>query len=333
MPNHQAIVGGVNVNGFWIEPVPERLVYGDVQTWADAASVKPARIPGYWIHKKGSKIPVGRRANTGEKVVLSLHGGAYTLLTGHPNGPSAVIGKGLLQHIDALPRVLSLEYRLSIGGSSPQNPFPAALLDALAAYQYLIFEMGFAERDVTVEGDSAGGNLALALTRYLVENQNKVEGLAGPPGGMVLLSPWSDFRIHDTPPPQSSYAQNVKSDYVGGINERYARGSVQAFVGPHGLEGAFKNRYMCPASRHPDLKINFAGFPRTFICGGEAEVLLDQIRILKDRMKESLGESLDKGVTYYEAKDCWHVHLYFPGEPERTNTWKAIAEWAAAARP
>src|SRR5271170_3927173 len=72
VPNHLAITPGPNVKGVWIEPVPE-LITGDLKIWSTAASVDPVRIPGYWLHKSGSTIPVGASPMPGEKVVLALH--------------------------------------------------------------------------------------------------------------------------------------------------------------------------------------------------------------------------------------------------------------------
>lgn len=76
-PNHLAITPGVDVNGVWIEPVP-KLVTGDLKIWAHVSSVSSIRIPGYWIHKTGSTIPVAASPMPGEKVVYALHGGAYS---------------------------------------------------------------------------------------------------------------------------------------------------------------------------------------------------------------------------------------------------------------
>lgn len=57
--------------------------------------------------------------------------------------------------------VLCFDYRLA-----PEHPYPAALEDAVAAWDYLML-LGYGAREVIVAGDSAGGNLALALTLSL----------------------------------------------------------------------------------------------------------------------------------------------------------------------
>jgi hypothetical protein len=60
----------------------------------------------------------------------------------------------------------NLDYRLSRSDPYPDRfPFPAALLDAIAVYSYLVNVVGFEAANVTVAGDSAGANLALSLIR------------------------------------------------------------------------------------------------------------------------------------------------------------------------
>jgi acetyl esterase/lipase len=274
------------------------------------------------MHRAGSTIDVAAPPMPGEKVVYALHGGGYTQLSAHPSNVVSNIGRGLLAHVD-VHRVFSIEYRLSVGKPSKlAHPFPAALLDALAGYNYLVDVVGFSPSDIIVEGDSAGGNLGLALTRYLVEYQRNPDiNLPARPSALILLSPWCDIGTsHDVPEPPSW----LKSDV-----DRYKEvdHGKEAFLGPHGMGAANINRYISPASLHPSMTLHFKGFPRTFISAGGAEILLDQIKVLKERMVKDLGEG---NVKYCEAKDAVHDYLVFPWhEPERTETLKDIASWVS----
>ncbi|KAJ3751967.1 Alpha/Beta hydrolase protein [Lentinula raphanica] len=325
-PNYLAITPGVNVNGIWIPPIAE-LVKDDLALWANISQVSSIQIPGYWQHKKGSTIEVAAPPMPGEKVVYALHGGGYTALSAHPSDPTAAIARGFLQHVDTVHRVFSVEYRLSSSnGSASVNPFPAALLDALAGYVYLVKTVGIDPSDIIVEGDSAGGNLALALTRYLVERPNS--GFPAPPGALVLLSAWADLspQLHK---PNTSWVENAKSDYIGLTDEDGLLRSMRAFVGPHGLGAAEVNPMISPASRNPAMQISFKGFPRTFIAAGGAEVFYDMLCVLRDRMVRDLGE--DK-VRWHCPSDATHDWVAVPyHEPERTETMKEIAAWVAAA--
>ncbi|KAF5393501.1 hypothetical protein D9757_000659 [Collybiopsis confluens] len=324
-PNHLSITPGVDVNGVWIPATPG-IIKDELEIWANVAKVTSISIPGYWVHRKGSIIPVAAPPIPGERIIYALHGGGYVTLSAHPSDPTAAIARGLVRYVDSVHRVFSPEYRLSSGsGIEAKNAFPTALIDALAGYIYLVKTVGFHPSDIIVEGDSAGGNLALALTRYLVEHPNA--GLPAPPGSLVLLSPWTDLGPQDADP-HSSWVRNVKTDYIGLVDlEAYLR-AVGSFVGPHGLGAAETNLMISPASRNPAMMISFKGFPPTFIAAGGGEVFLDMISVLKDRMVKDLGH---EKVKYYCPPAATHDWVALPFfEPERTNTLKEIASWLAA---
>ncbi len=139
----------------------------------EAATV--AGVPGEWLRRAGMAQPPRAGA------VLYLHGGAYCI--GSPRGHRALTGR--LALATALP-VFAADYRLA-----PEHPHPAALHDALAAYDALA-KLG----PVVIAGDSAGGGLALATALALRDAG------ATSPAALVLLSPWVDLRVPDTPPPE-----------------------------------------------------------------------------------------------------------------------------------
>ncbi len=322
------------MNGVWVDPVPS-LITGDLKAYAETASVESIRIPGYWTHKQDSSIEVASSPQAGEKLIYSLHGGGYTQLSAHPTDIPAGLLRGLLTSIESVHRAFAIEYRLSSGDPPASvNPFPAALLDALAGYNYLVNVIGFSPLDIIICGESAGGNLALALTRYLVENQSSSGvNLPAPPAGLILISPWSDLS-NSNDQPGSSRFRNEQSDFVDtGEGYDYMK---KAFLGPHGLEASETNRYISPACIHSSLEINFVGFPRTFIIAGGAEIFLDQIKTLRQRMVKDLGSGDGVGenegkVRYLEAPDAVHVFPLFKWhEPERRSALKEIADWIAA---
>jgi acetyl esterase/lipase len=256
---------------------------------------------------------------------LQFHGGAYIRLSAHPKDPTAHIAKGYVKELDSIQRVFSLEYRLTSGPPfKPAHPFPTQLIDALAGYNYLVNVVGFAPENIFLSGDSAGGNLAHALTRYLTEYQGSTElKTLSPPGGLILLSPWIDMGITTQSLVDGSATTSRASDYIGDPqgDARYAKA---AFSGPHGLGILETNPYISPASLDPALVVDFKKFPPTFIVAGGAEVLYDSIITLKERMAKDLGDK----VRYFEAPDGVHDYLIFTWhEPERTNTLKEINQW------
>ncbi|KAH7343936.1 Alpha/Beta hydrolase protein [Rhizoctonia solani] len=237
----------------WVDSVPSELIVGEIKRLAQVCGAQSVRIPAYGFGKWDSARDLAR---DGERIVLNLHGGAYIAGTAHPEDPTANIPRGYLKY--GVSRVLSVDYRLSkTHPYPPVAPFPTALLDALAGYIYVTRTLGFKPQNVIVSGDSAGGNLALALARYL---RDSTELGLGMPGGLVLISPWTDpvGTYIGTLVDNSPAMLNAKSDYIGlpgaetDINSRYYY-ALRALVGPMSIKDAGQNAYITPASlRLPD---------------------------------------------------------------------------------
>jgi epsilon-lactone hydrolase len=114
-------------------------------------------------------------------VVLYFHGGVYVL-------GDAFQAAGLASQIGRRTRakVISVDYRLA-----PEHPYPAAVDDALAAYEALL-NNGTAPSDVAFAGESAGGGLAIAT---LVNARD--HGLPLPAAAFVM-SPYADLTLAGT---------------------------------------------------------------------------------------------------------------------------------------
>jgi acetyl esterase/lipase len=120
-----------------------------------------------------------RTADPGS-VILYLHGGAYVLGSAHAY-------RHLAGQVAARANAVAFvaDYRLA-----PEDPFPAALDDARAAYRGLV---AAGARTIAIVGDSAGGGLALAMLPI-----TQAEALAGTgvgPRAAVALSPWTDLAL------------------------------------------------------------------------------------------------------------------------------------------
>ncbi|KAJ7772784.1 Alpha/Beta hydrolase protein [Mycena olivaceomarginata] len=292
-PNYLALVPGTGYHGVWIDPVPQDRVLGKVAMWASVAGVEPVRLPGYWIHQPGTVAPEAPLL-PGEKIVYALHGGAYT----HEIPGEAA--RAMIEYVECVHRTFAIEYRLS--STTPfaiAHPLPTALIDALTGYHYLVSTLRIPPASIVLMGDSAGGNLALALT----------------PNSSLTTCAASDFLIPPVGPPARP-------------TSNFLHWSIRAFTGPLGSAQPRRTRTFPPTSRHLD-NVSFAGFPRTFISAGGAEIFLDSIRTLNERMSRDLGE----GVRYLEAADSVHDFLLIPKlqEPQRGETLAAIAEWVAEA--
>ncbi|MEU9150108.1 alpha/beta hydrolase [Streptomyces sp. NPDC048417] len=111
-------------------------------------------------------------------VVLYFHGGAYAI-------GSATDAAGLAADVSRRvgARAVCVDYRLA-----PENPFPAAVEDAVAAYRALL-DQGVPAARTAFVGESAGGGLAVATLVAL-----KDAGLPQPSSAAVF-SPWADLTV------------------------------------------------------------------------------------------------------------------------------------------
>lgn len=148
------------------------------------------------------------RAHMKKYVILYCHGGGYS--TGSRLYARTLTTKlALSTSMD----VLCFDYRLA-----PEHPYPAAMEDAMKAWNYLML-LGYGARDVVVAGDSAGGNMALSLVLKLKEQKRIL------PRGLVLMSPWTDLTsqgiTHRTkaeldPVLDAAYLERMITNYVKG---------------------------------------------------------------------------------------------------------------------
>lgn len=125
------------------------------------------------------------------KVVLYLHGGGYILgsLTTHQD-IAMRIGRA------AKARVLLVDYRLA-----PEDPFPAAVEDAVKSYKWLIENQKILPNKIVIAGDSAGGGLTLVTLIKLRDDNINL------PAAGVCLSPWTDVALTS-----ESLIRNAKVD-------------------------------------------------------------------------------------------------------------------------
>ncbi|HZC47002.1 MAG TPA: alpha/beta hydrolase fold domain-containing protein, partial [Candidatus Acidoferrum sp.] len=110
------------------------------------------------------------------RAVLYLHGGGYVVgsINSHRD-LAARISRA------AKARVLLIDYRLA-----PENPFPAAVDDSVAAYRWMLAS-GLKASRIAVAGDSAGGGLTVATLVAIREAKLAM------PGAGACLSPWIDL--------------------------------------------------------------------------------------------------------------------------------------------
>jgi monoterpene epsilon-lactone hydrolase len=162
-------------------------------------------------------------------------------------------------------RVISLDYRLA-----PEHPYPAAVDDALAAYDALL-RAGTPPSDITFAGDSAGGGLAVATMTNARDH-----GLPLPAAAFVM-SPYADLTL-------GGATMDTKSD----VDPLLSRELLQPRVTDY------------TAGQDPALGLispifaDLSGLPPLIIQAGTHEVLLDDaVRLAQKAAADDIAVTLD----------------------------------------
>jgi monoterpene epsilon-lactone hydrolase len=227
------------------------------------------------------------------RILFYIHGGGFTAGT-------AVAYRGLSSHLSAATgcRVLAVDYRWA-----PEQPFPAALEDCIAGYRWLLGPGGASPRRVALVGDSAGGNLVVAMLLAL-----KQEGDALPAAG-ICLSPIFDLaltgnsvttRAERDPMILASSLQKCSAAYRGNSDPR--------------------NPLMSP------LYGDLAGLPPLLLqCGSEERLRDDSVRLAEK------AEAAGVEVTFEEWDEMVHVwHLFADRLADGREALARIGEFARA---
>lgn len=207
-----------------------------------------------------------------DRVFLYLHGGAYIM--GSCNTHRYLASK--LSRSTAA-SVLVPEYRLA-----PENPYPAAIEDAVRVYRWLI-SSGYSPEKIVIGGDSAGGGLTIATLLFLKESGDPLPSLA------VLLSPWTDME--------------------GTGESMVSRKEADPWLSPESTRTtpALYIRDLDP--RHPFVSPIYAdlkGLPPMLVHAGNDEILLDDSVRLVNCAREA---GVD--VSFKIWDNMWHVFQTF----------------------
>ncbi len=214
--------------------------------------------------------------------VLYFHGGVYVM---GDAALSADLASQIGRRIDA--KVISVDYRLA-----PEHPYPAAVDDALAAYQGLL-QSGVAPSDVVFAGESAGGGLAVAT---LVNARD--HGLPLPAAAYVM-SPYVDLTLAG-----ATMQTKRKADPLMSQDALLAR--IADYTAGHDAALALIS----------PIFADLSGLPPLIVQAGSHEVLLDDaVRLAREAAVADVEVTLD--IT--------------PGVPHVFQAYHAILDEGAAA--
>ncbi|SRR6266436_415200 len=184
----------------------------------------------------------------GSIVLLYLHGGGYFGCSAETHRPITVY------YATHGFRVFAPDYRLA-----PENPFPAAVEDAVAFYRALL-TAGYLPKNIVVAGESAGGGLSLSLMLTL-----RAAGVPLP-AAAALFSPWTDLAATG----DSIRTNTSRCAMFHGAGVAYSARYYLGDTDPH-------NPLASPL--YADLR----GLPALLIHVGAEEVLLDDSTRLAER--------------------------------------------------
>ncbi|MBO5523489.1 MAG: alpha/beta hydrolase [Roseburia sp.] len=226
-----------------------------------------------------------------DKIILQLHGGGY--VGGMRNAYRMFAG--LYNEVSRGMSVLTVDYRVA-----PENPYPAALEDAFAAYRYLLDDGWFAEQ-IIVAGDSAGGGLAMALCHYLKDKGMQL------PCGIIAMSPWTDLTASG-----ESYDTNYERDPLFG-KTRDSLIYNKDYIGDNDP----LNAYISP------LFGDFRQFPPMLIQVGSYEMLLSDSVSVAAKARE---QGVKVRLSIYEG--MFHIfQMAAKMLPESKRAWVEIGKF------
>jgi acetyl esterase/lipase len=224
-------------------------------------------------------------------VVLYLHGGAYAL--GSIQSHQEYLGRFASA---TRSQILAINYRLA-----PEDPFPAALEDALIAYRWILPRVSDSSL-IAIAGDSAGGGLALATTLALRDAGDPL------PACVVCLSPWVDLTLS---------SKSIQS-----------KDAVDPILNPYFLDryaGYYAGAYARDHDRISPIFSNLKGLPPLLIHVGTDEILLDESIWLAEKAKDA-----DVEVQIKTWQGLFHVFPIIPFLPESKTSLEHMAAFIAS---
>lgn len=206
-----------------------------------------------------------------ERVILYLHGGGYA-------AGSIVSHRELVARLSkaAEARCLAADYRLA-----PENPFPAAVEDATAAYKWLLDNQRCRPERIAIAGDSAGGGLTVATMVALRDSRTRL------PAAAACISPWVDLEV-----------TGGTAESNADVDPLVSREVLQMFTQMY--LGARDPRTPLASPLYADLR----GLPPMLIQVGSGETLLDDAKRLAERARAA-GVTAELEV-WPDMPHVWH---------------------------
>ena len=223
----------------------------------DVVDVTKYKIPGFNGEKLKTYVIEPKKEEKELPCLIFFHGGGFMLKA---SGAHYQLAK---EYAAKMPcKVVYVDYRLA-----PKYPFPVPVEDCFATYKWVLENtknLGIKDNEIMIAGDSAGGNLATAVT-LMARDRGVVM-----PSALMLIYPVTDRRMMtesmkrytDTPVWDANLSKMMWNAYLGEQQ-------------PEHIEYA-----------SPIEASSFEGFPATYIEVAEFDALHDEGILLYERLKE-----------------------------------------------
>jgi monoterpene epsilon-lactone hydrolase len=201
-----------------------------------------------------------------------------------------IITTGLAHRLSA--RVISVDYRLA-----PEHSYPAAQQDVANVYPTLLDDYGASR--LVVSGESAGGNLALALMVQMRDRNLELPRCA------ALFSPWVDLSSSG-----DSHQFNDNRDPT--LNNAWVNLAVELYAPDQALDDPGVS----------PLYADLSGLPPTIISTGSRDLLLSDCLSLARNLRDS---GVDCDLRVWEG--LWHVFEFYDEIPETELSIREMANF------
>ncbi len=257
VPNHIHAYRLVSGRGHWLFP--------ELPNFRTEPFLLDGQMPAIWVSHK-------RECTS--RVILYLHGGGYAMGS---NRTHLQLACRITRAAQA--QTMMIEYRLA-----PENPYPAAVDDAVQAYRWLL-NNGTKPHQIVIAGDSAGGGLTMATLFALRER-----GLPSP-AGAVCLCPWLDLTCyHSSNSPRRHRDPIITPSRICMFAKLYAGTHDAALPGISPLFGDFHD------------------LPPVLVQVGGDEILLNESKQLRRRAKGRMDLELQVWPQMFHV---WHFAARF----------------------
>ena len=263
----------------------------------------PEGAKGFWLGNPKAK-----------EVLVYIHGGGFVM----PGSPfHLMLYQTVLDTLKDANKdlgVFFISYTLV-----PHAVYPTQIRQCVEGVRHIL--ESHSPSDVILSGDSAGGNLALAVVSHLSHPHSAIPPLelSEPLRGLMVMAPWTSFK-YDWP-------SNTINEWKDMLTVNGLEKWSDEYLGPAGKKGT-KSDYYIEAVTAPTSWWEGAKVKDTLVLAGGEEILRDPIVEWAEKFK-----SVNANTTIVVAKtECHDEAIYGPliMDMSEKETGTALKEWLKA---